>query len=711
MFWNSALILASCFTVLGAASCTNFDDPAVCANGLRCPAGTICAAEQDICISTPCGNGILDSGEKCDDGNLRAGDGCNRDCTSDESCGNGVVDTSEDCDMRGNTDTCDADCTFVQCGDGFTNDAKGEECDDEDESKDCNENCTAARCGDSLVNITAGEVCDLGGDDRLSCDGDCTRPACGDGWRNPAVGELCDDGGNSPECNKNCTIAACNDGFINPAAGEECEDGNINNGDGCVSGCRHARCGDGYLRVGVEECDDGNSINTDTCAYDCKIPNCMDGSQNADESDLDCGGHCGASCEMLQSCSVAEDCISGFCLGGTCLPNNSSLAAGYWHTCALLPSGAVRCWGEGDRGRLGYGNTSDIGDNEFPSLAGDVDYGENAVQITAGGSQTCVLLDSGAVRCWGYNGEGRLGYGHTNDIGDNETPVSAGDVNVGGTAVQVAAGGVHTCALLASGKVRCWGWGGHGLLGYGNTNNIGDNETPASAGDVNIGGSVIQIATGSRHTCALLTSGAVRCWGKGSNGQLGYGDTKHVGDNEFPSTIGDVAVGGAVIQITAGERHTCALLASGNVRCWGSGEYGQLGYGHTNDIGDDEVPASANYVDVGGKVVQIAAGTFHTCALLSWGAVRCWGAGNFGRLGYGNIENIGDDETPASAGNVSVGGTAIQIEAGDIHTCARLDSGAIRCWGAGSAGIIGYGNTNHIGDDEHPSTAGDVPYL
>ncbi len=113
---------------------------------------------------------------------------------------------------------------------------------------------------------------------------------------------------------------------------------------------------------------------------------------------------------------------------------------------------------------------------------------------------------------------GELGYGNTNDIGDNETPASAGDVDVGGTVVQIVAADLHTCVLLDTGKVRCWGSGfaDHGELGYGNTDDIGDDETPASAGDVDMGGSVQHIAGGHLHSCALLTTGAVRCWGYGA---------------------------------------------------------------------------------------------------------------------------------------------------------------------------------------------------
>jgi alpha-tubulin suppressor-like RCC1 family protein len=236
-------------------------------------------------------------------------------------------------------------------------------------------------------------------------------------------------------------------------------------------------------------------------------------------------------------------------------------------------------------------------------------------------------------------------------IGDNETPATAGDVNVGATVRQLAVGSSHTCAVLTT-AVRCWGSAGWGELGYGNTTMIGDNETPASAGDVNVGGSVEQIAVGDLHTCALLTTGAVRCWGYAGDGRLGYGNANHIGDNETPASAGDVFVGGSVRSIAAGGSSTCAVLTTGAVRCWGRGIYGKLGYGNTNDIGDNETPASAGNVDLGEAAQKVALDAEHSCALLTTGRVRCWGYGGAGRLGYGNTTTIGDNEVPSSAGDV-----------------------------------------------------------
>ncbi len=414
----------------------------------------------------------------------------------------------------------------------------------------------------------------------------------------------------------------------------------------------------------------------------------------------------GLSLTLLTSCLVHED---GFA-PGTLSENdisNISVATGGSHSCSKF-DGSVRCWGYGFYGQLGYGNTFTIGDNETPQAAGDVDVGETVTQLAVGDYHTCALLSTGNVRCWGQGFSGQLGYGNTSDIGDDESPASAGDVNVGGTVIQLTAGESHTCALLSNGSVRCWGAGTEGRLGYGNTNSIGDNESPASAGNVDVGGTVTQISAGNRHTCALLSSGNVRCWGAGADGRMGNGDTSNIGDDETPASAGNIIIGGTVTQISAGGHHTCALLSTGNIRCWGRGSAGRLGYGNTSNIGDNESPASAGDVNVGGTVTKVDSGTQQTCALLSTGNVRCWGDSTIAPLGYGNSNTIGDNETPAAAGDLNLGGTVKNISAAYAHICALMSTDQIRCWGAGSDGQLGYGNLFSIGDNEVPATVGDV---
>lgn len=385
----------------------------------------------------------------------------------------------------------------------------------------------------------------------------------------------------------------------------------------------------------------------------------------------------------------------------------NSIRLGNAHTCALFNDGSLRCWGLNAYGQLGLGSTFAYGDDEQAHVAGPVPLSGVGAKLAVGGHHTCALLNTGLVRCWGLNTYGQLGYNTTQNVGDGEQIASFGYVNLGGIATKLAAGGEHTCALMTTGKVRCWGRNNHGQLGYGHTNDVGDDEQPYTYGDVDLGANVTvrDITAGESHTCALLTNGSVRCWGRNSEGQLGTGSTTPIGDNEVPASVANpVNVGGPVRLLTAGAYHTCAILAeTDNVRCWGHNAYGQLGYNHTSNL---TVPPGD--VNVGGPVLQVAGGDLHTCALLATGTVKCWGYGNYGQLGYGNRNN---QLQPPSA-TVNIGNaTAFQIATNGQHSCALLSTGGARCWGLNNYGQLGYGHTNSIGDTELPSTAPEVPML
>ena len=613
------------------------------------------------------------------------------------------------------------------CGDGLIN-LSFEQCDDGNSANDdnCSSTCTRendAVCGNG--SLEDGEACDdANAADTDVCLSTCRLAFCGDGFvRNGE--EQCDDGvlnsNTTPDaCRTTCVFASCGDSILD--AGEECDDGNIQDGDACEGNCTVPACGNSIIDQG-EQCDDGtdnSDVTPNTCRTACVFASCgdsiLDTGEQCDDGVLNSDATidaCRTTC-VFASCGdsildTGEQCDDGNIqdgdtCGGTCLLEFIvQVTVGEFHSCVLFNNGKIRCWGQGSTGPLGYGNNESIGDDETPASAGDVPVGGTVTQISAGDTHTCALLDTGNVRCWGNSGNGELGYGNLNNIGDDETPASAGNVNVGGTVTQISVGDNHTCGLLNTGNVRCWGVGNVGQLGYGNTNRIGDNETPSSAGNVNVGGTVTQISAGGEHTCALLDTGNVRCWGVSF--ALGYGNTNIIGDNETPSSAGNVNVGGTVTQISVGEQHNCALLNTGNVRCWGIGNVGQLGYGNNANIGDDETPASAGDVLVGGTVVQLSSGDFHNCALLDTGNVRCWGFNGSGELGYGHNQNV---ETPSNSGDVNVGGIVIQISAGEKHTCALLNTGSIRCWGFGAEGRLGYGNNANIGDDETPASAGDV---
>ncbi len=417
-------------------------------------------------------------------------------------------------------------------------------------------------------------------------------------------------------------------------------------------------------------------------------------------------------------------------------PAAGQLDVGLYHSCALLAGGQVRCWGFNSSGQLGYGSTSTVGATQTPASVGPVDLGagRSATEVSAGDVHTCALLDNRTVLCWGFGGDGRLGYGNTSNIGDKQTPGSVGPVSLGGAAKAITAGGAHTCAILNDGSVRCWGFGGayqmnsggDGRLGYGNTSNVGD--TPATTPDkegpvyLGTGRTAVAISAGNSHTCAILDNGDVLCWGFGADGRLGYGDTNAVGSTPqtLPGNHGVVPLGGhKATAISAGNSHTCAILDDGSVRCWGFGGNGELGYGNQANAGN--TPATtpdqegAVYLGANRHAVAISAGGAHTCAILDNGSVLCWGYAADGRLGYGNTSNAGDTPatTPGQLGPVDLGSgrTAVAISAGGSHTCAQLDNGAVRCWGYGGDGRLGYCNENDVGNSLTPGSAGPVNLL
>jgi alpha-tubulin suppressor-like RCC1 family protein len=232
--------------------------------------------------------------------------------------------------------------------------------------------------------------------------------------------------------------------------------------------------------------------------------------------------------------------------------------------------------------------------------------GRTAMAISAGSRDTCAILDNGNVSCWGYGGNGRLGYGNTSQVGDGVTPVEFGppdlsvaaagsvDLGAGHRAVAISAGGDHTCAIVNDGSVRCWGFGFDGQLGDGSQSNVGDNPTdaPDTTAPVNLGAgrTAVAITAGSAHTCAILDNGSVLCWGYGAYGRLGYGSTSNVGDTpaDIPGIVGAVNLGPGrtALAISAGDRHTCASLDNGTIRCWGYGGNGRLGYCSEGNVGD-----------------------------------------------------------------------------------------------------------------------------
>ena len=751
-----------------------------------------------------CGDGNVDDGEQCDDGNDIAGDGCENDCTwtceenaecRDEEICNGEEVCNTDSHMCQEADDLDdgfvcADdprsicldgiCEESECGDGFVDTGGGEGCEPPDEGN-CNSDCQI-ECEDNEDCLDDGNACN--GEEFCDMDaGECSHrdpledgTECGSDPRRICISETCQE-------------SVCGDSFSDPGAdpAEECDDGDTVEGDGCDNDCMYScheetqeiECDDELgctldvcntsthvcdnhtmvdgtvCRTAADLCDAVETCNgTDTaCPSDGHEPDshvCREADGDCDAAEtctgdsmecpgngyldntFECRGEVGG-CDLPESCTgegpdcptdeflahtvecresagdcdVAEDCPGD---GPACPANGflpgSTVCRASAGDCDIVEN----CPGDGagcptDAFRPGTfecraaANTCDLGENcpgdgaacgedlFVDSGVGCDDDDDCTVDTTCDGDGNCAgshltelmnvtsvalgynhvcALSTGKMKCWGRNNSGQLGDASATD---RHSPVEVPGLASAPTAI--GAGGDHTCAVLDTGAVQCWGENGDGQLGDGTT---GDKNSPTDVTGLATGAT--DVSAGSGHTCALLAGGGVKCWGDGDFGQMGNGAL------DSQTTPVDVTGLGSASAISAGRYHTCALV-SGGVKCWGRNGNGQLGNGLTEN--------SSTPVDVtglGSGVSAVSAGSEHTCARLDTGAMKCWGRGSTGRLGDGS----GDQhETPVDVSGMSSSVTS--ISAGNAHTCAIHDTEGVKCWGWNSRGEVGDGTS------------------
>ena len=335
-----------------------------------------------------------------------------------------------------------------------------------------------------------------------------------------------------------------------------------------------------------------------------------------------------------------------------------ALDAGRSHSCAIVTGGLVKCWGSNNYGEVGDG--SEVQQNTPVDVTG---LASGVSTISSGGDHTCAIA-AGAVKCWGSNSFSKLG---DNSTTTRRTPIDV--IGLSSGVISVTTNSQSTCALTSGGAVKCWGSGWNGKLGNNSTNN---SPTPVDVSDLSSG--VTAIAGGDSFTCARLGVGSAKCWGSNVFGQLGDSSTT---DRSVPVQVSGLAT--EVIAIAAGDLHACALVTGGGVKCWGANSGGQLGDGTTT--------TRTTPVDVSGLssgVLSISSGARHTCALMTGGAVKCWGQNGSGEIGDGStIQRL----TPVDVSGLSSGVTA--IAAGEYHTCAIVNGGAAKCWGSNYGAQLG----------------------
>ncbi|HJL14370.1 MAG TPA: MopE-related protein [Sandaracinaceae bacterium LLY-WYZ-13_1] len=403
--------------------------------------------------------------------------------------------------------------------------------------------------------------------------------------------------------------------------------------------------------------------------------------------------------------------------------------SGYGHACVRLSGGGVRCWGNNGHGQLGDGTfAARLSPTPVPGLS-------DVRMLALGQDHSCALLGDGTVECWGRNDFGQLGTGSSGADRSSPTPVTG----LTGVASIIAARW-NTCALLDSGQMRCWGRNQHGQIGDGTTT-----DRPAPTRPATRMPSVVDLDIGGTHACAALGDRTLRCWGENSRGQLGDGTTtRRLRPTIVPGvdTIDDLALqdgstcalrrDGAVfcwgdgssvpaLRVLAGagplsaDSQTCAAEAAGRVWCWGQNTTGQIGNGTTVTaalpewISSDDLSAepdtTVRSVAAGGTQALFTHDEGHTCvATDSTGAgprVFCWGLDSWGQLGDGSRGGFESRPTPVPGLT-----DPVQVSTGDDFSCARMDGGTVACWGLNSAGQLGIASS-----DSYRTTPSDVAGL
>ena len=384
---------------------------------------------------------------------------------------------------------------------------------------------------------------------------------------------------------------------------------------------------------------------------------------------LDCDGLTSNCCEVpvgLSNCRACGEKCSFACVDKGC-DEVAHLGLGGDHSCAITALGTLACWGRNDEGRLG------VGGMEASSRPLRVEIAEPVHAVSGGAEHTCAI--AGPERqlfCWGSNADGQSGYVSGPSDVNARRPQVVQDPERSGPllhVLQVSAGYAHTCAVLESGALLCWGQQANGRLG----------NLVSIAGGTNLPRPVqragqpvedaLQVVTGISHSCALLRDHKVLCWGDNGKGQLGDGML----EGESPSAL-EVPGLGDVASLAAGPQHTCAVR-QGQVQCWGSNASGQLG----RSDGPLDTPGLVPDVrDIG----SITAGNGFSCALDTQGRALCWGSNDSGERGDGSMQSS------ALPSAVQLEGI-LELAAGYKHACARTER-STQCWGKSLFGQLGY---------------------
>jgi alpha-tubulin suppressor-like RCC1 family protein len=294
----------------------------------------------------------------------------------------------------------------------------------------------------------------------------------------------------------------------------------------------------------------------------------------------------------------------------------TAIATGVYDACALFASGRMKCWGSELGGILGNGAEAGITTAVDASVVG-----VNIWAVALGINHTCVLTGAGGVKCWGDNDGGQLGDG-TNQR--SLLPVDVTGLRSG--VVAISAGGDSACALTDGGAVKCWGRNGYGQLGDGTTV---DRNQPVDVRGLSSG--VAAVAMNFSGACALMADGRVKCWGSNAAGKLGNGGTV---DSSFPVDV--LEEDNDFIDIEVGALSNCARTKAGKLKCWGFGNDGWMIPAFASCQPANVCNTPVEILSFAEPIAAITIDSFHACILTKAGAVRCWGKNTYGELGDGS---------------------------------------------------------------------------
>lgn len=421
-------------------------------------------------------------------------------------------------------------------------------------------------------------------------------------------------------------------------------------------------------------------------------------------------------------------------------------------TCIITgPTKELRCWGYNGYGTLGYGDTTNRCNaanagttcvSNLPPV--NLGAGRTAKKIVHAEMMACAIMDNDQMKCWGYNGNGQLGYGDTTQrCQTGGTSCVAGlpqlDFGAGRSVRDVVMGNQTVCALLDNSTMKCWGYNGYGGLGVGDTTNrchTGGTTCLQSlpAIDFGAGRTVLKMAIGSIHTCAILDNGTVKCWGYNGHGQVGQGDTAskcNAGGTTCTSTMAAsyLPAGRTAKDITADYYATCVIMDNNQVLCWGYNGNGGLGVGDTayrcNTGGaacTGAVPTQVN-LGTGRSAKSVVMAHTGTCVLMDNDQVKCFGYNGQGQMGVGTTTSVcTSGGTTCVANNAALDfGSGRWVKSiyaptdynanGSYFFCALLDNDQIKCWGYNNYNQLGVGDTTNRCDTGGTTCLSNINYI